>query len=29
MKFGHLVEYNLRNVFAEKSYTKYAAEIIP
>ena len=29
MKFGQLIEYNMRNIFAEKSYTKYAGEIIP
>ena len=29
MKFGQLVEYNRRNIFAEKSYTKCAGETIP
>ena len=29
MKFGQLKEYNLRNIFVEKSYTKYAGEAIP
>ena len=29
MKFGQLIEYNMRNIFVEKSYTKYAGEIIP
>ena len=29
MKFDQLIEYNMRNVFVEKSYTKYAGEIIP
>ena len=29
MKFGQLIEYNLRNIFVEKSYTKCAAETIP
>ena len=29
MKFGQLIEYNLRNIFVEKSYTKYAVETIP
>ena len=29
MKFGQLTEYNLRNIFVEKSYTKCAAETIP
>ena len=24
MKFGPLIEYNMRNIFVEKSYTKYA-----
>ena len=28
MKFGQLIEYNMRNSFVEKSYTKYAGEII-
>ena len=28
MKFGQLTECNLRNIFVEKSYTKYAAETI-
>ena len=28
MKFGQLTEYNLRNIFVEKSYTKCAAETI-
>ena len=22
MKFGHLIEYNMRNIFLEKTYTK-------
>ena len=26
MTFGQLIEYNMRNVFAEKSYTKCATE---
>ena len=26
MKFGHLLEYNMRNIFIEKSYTKYGGE---
>ena len=29
MKFGQLIEYNTRNIFAEKSYTKFAGETIP
>ena len=29
MKFGQLIEYNMRNIFLEKSYTKYGREFIP
>ena len=29
MKFGQLVEYNNRNIFPEKSYTKRVGETIP
>ena len=29
MKFGQLIEYNMRNIFVEKSYTKCAREAIP
>ena len=29
MKFGQLIEYNMRNIFIEISYTKCAGEIIP
>ena len=29
MKFGQLTEYNMRNVFLEKSYTKCKGETIP
>ena len=29
MKFGELVEYNMRNIFLEKSYTKCDGENIP
>ena len=29
MKFGQLIEYNMRNAFVDKSYTKYARETIP
>ena len=28
MKFGQLIEYNMRNIFVEKSYTKCAGETI-
>ena len=26
MKFGKLIEYNIRNIFLEKSYTKLAPD---
>ena len=29
VKFGQLIEYNIRNIFVEKSYTKCAREAIP
>ena len=29
MKFGQLIEYNTRNIFLEKSYTKCGGEISP
>ena len=29
MKFGQLMEYNLRNIFLEESYTQYGGETIP
>ena len=29
MKFEQLIEYNLRNIFLEKSVTKYDGETIP
>ena len=29
MKFGQLIEYNMGNIFVEKSYTKFAGETIP
>ena len=29
MKFGQFIEYNMWNIFVEKSYTKFAGEIIP
>ena len=28
MKFGQLIEYNMRNIFVKKSYTKCAEETI-
>ena len=28
MKFGELIEYNIRNIFIEKSYTKFVAKTI-
>ena len=28
MKFGQLIEYNMRNIFIEKSYTKCGGETI-
>ena len=28
-KFGQLIEYNMRNIFVEKSLTKCATETIP
>ena len=28
MKFGQLIQYNMRNIFLEKSYTKFGGEII-
>ena len=28
-KFGHLIEYNIKNIFVEKSYTKCAGDTIP
>ena len=28
MDFGQLLEYNMRNIFVEKSYTKYGRETI-
>ena len=28
MKLGQLTEYNMRNIFVEKSYTKYVGETI-
>ena len=27
--FGQLIDYNMRKIFLEKSYTKYGGEIIP
>ena len=29
MKFGQLIEYNMRNIFLEKSYTKRGGETSP
>ena len=29
MKFGQLIEYNMRNIFVEKSYITNAGETIP
>ena len=29
MKFGQLIEYNMRNIFVEKSYTKCDRETSP
>ena len=29
MKFGQSTEYNMRNIFVKKSYTKCAGETIP
>ena len=29
MKFGQLIEYNTRNIFLEKSYTKLGGETSP
>ena len=29
MKFGHIIKHNMRNIFLEKSYTKYGGETIP
>ena len=29
MKFGQLIEYNIRNIFLEKSCTKYGEETSP
>ena len=29
MKFGQIMEYNMRNIFIEKSYTKCGEETIP
>ena len=29
MKFAQLTEYNIRNIFLEKSYTKWGGETIP
>ena len=28
MKFGQLIEYNMKNIFVERSYTRYAGKTI-
>ena len=28
-QFGQLIEYNMRNIFLEKSFTKFGGETIP
>ena len=28
-KFGQLIEHNIRNIFLEKSYTKYVEKLVP
>ena len=28
-KFGQLIEYNMKNIFVEKSYKKYGGKTIP
>ena len=28
MKFGQLIEYNMKNIFVKKSYTRYGGETI-
>ena len=28
IKFGQLIEYNMKNIFVEKSYTKYGGETV-
>ena len=29
MEFAQFIEYNMRNIFVEKSHTKYAGQTIP
>ena len=29
MKFGHLIEYNMKSIILEKSYTKYGRKLVP
>ena len=29
MQFGQLIEYKKKNIFLEKSYTKFCGEILP
>ena len=29
MEFGQLIDYNMRNILLEKSYTKYGGKTIP
>ena len=29
MKFGQLIEYNMRNIFLEKPYTGFGGDAIP
>ena len=29
MRFGHIIEYNMINIFIEKSYSKYGGETSP
>ena len=29
MKVGQIIEYNMRNIFVEKSYTKCGGETVP
>ena len=29
MKFGQLIEYNMKNIFLEKLYTRYGKKLFP
>ena len=29
MRFGQLIEYNMRNIFLEKLYTKWVEKLVP